>query len=181
MMKTTWKVILTVILLAAFVDGYAMPLCAPPLDADCIYPQWGEFDPSGLSSDSLSSKSVGNGAMAQDKGMAIHMTTAAYTPPSRKSAVAPKVIVDDGKKFEPQTKALVAAIERASFDKEGKFVKGGEAISAAATKVQQVSAGYQLNLYLKARSTLKPDAAAAIGRKVTAINEVLGSSKAPAK
>ncbi len=171
-MKTKLGAMFALIAMFAFGQSIAEPLCSPPLYTNCVTPQWGEADPAGL--DSLATPKSGALASIEPRPTkpAIHM--AAYTPPVRGKLTTPKVIVDDGQKFAPETNALIAAILRASFDQDGNLEKGGEEIAAAAEKLQRVSPGHQLNLYVKSRATLKPDVAARVGKKVEAINGLLG-------
>jgi hypothetical protein len=179
-MKKIFYLLFTVTAVLVGSDAFAGPLCTPPLYKQCVLPQWGELDPSGLDSNNANATGAGTTAAADTRTKMtsmgrVRMMTAAYGAPKHGKSVAPKVIVDDGKKFEPETTALIKAITRASFDKNGEVGEGKEAIVAAAEKLQRVSAGYQLNLYLKATRKLRPDDVVALGKKVGSVNDLLGA------
>ena len=87
--------------------------------------------------------------------------------------VAPKIVVDDGKKYARETKSLVSALKAARFDAEGKLVSGADRITAALGRVNEVSPNHQLVLYLKSSPKLQGRDRKLLAAKVQQLNEIL--------
>jgi len=145
-------------------------LCSPPQDPDCVVPQWGSIHPDdpdsgslvGPSSPTAASRSVDRPALVR-----IALST------GKTASVAPKIVIDDGKKYARETKSLVAALKAARFDAEGKLISGAERITTALERVNKVSSNHMLTLYLKASTKLSDADRSVLDRKVADLNVVL--------
>ena len=145
-------------------------LCSPPQTPSCVYPQWGAIQPDGT--DGLTTPST---SIAANKAMHPTLVRVALSIDPAK-AVAPKIVVDDGKKYSKETKSLVAAIKTATFDADGKLVSGADEIKAALDRVNAVSRNHQLVLYLKTSPKLADGDRSVLARKVDELNVLLDSS-----
>ena len=143
-------------------------LCSPPQDPDCVAPQWGSIHPD--DTDSLvgpSSPTVASQGVDRPTLVRVALST------GKSASVAPKIVIDDGKKFARETNSLVAALKAARFDYEGKLISGAERITAALERVNKVSTNHMLTLYLKASPKLSDPKRAVLERKVADLNVLL--------
>jgi hypothetical protein len=143
-----------------------LTLCTPDLP-DCVQPNWGMTEP-----DSTDALTTGNGRLAAASGriavkpMPVALKAAAT--PSVKAVTAPTNYLPK------ETAALVAAIKRARFAKDGTIVTGQQQIAAAANAIaSKAGKVYVLTLYVKTAAHVKPDTANALAKRVEAVNGAL--------
>ncbi len=151
-----------------------VPLCAAPLDPDCVDPRWGQVDPDTLDSASGGAATAHAATVAAPASIRMLATSADATG-SAHTHSSIKAVVDASKKFGQQTSALVTAIKRVRFDREGNVVKGADELAAAAAAARDAAKGYELTLYIKTPGKLKPNSSADLTKKVRALNGTLTS------
>lgn len=161
--------------------GDPVPLCPEGSPPDCVVPNWGQIEPGATDGASLS---TANPSLAATPGspkprMAVQMMpTAAPEAAMAPSAAAPiKSVVSPQNLFPKETAALITALKRARFNADGTIKSGEAAIRrAAAAAAQRAGNKYTLRLYIKVPQSLKPEQGAQLGKKVDALNAVLGGA-----
>jgi hypothetical protein len=147
----------------------ALPLCLPPLVADCIMPQWGMVEPEGLDASRAAPSVAASSNVMRMLPVAAHDDRMR----ARSSSNAARMLIDDGRDYRDPTRKLISAIRRASFDREGRLVSGDRAIAAAAAALYPVSRNHQLNLYVKTPTQFSKPRNEVLLRKVAAVNKIL--------
>lgn len=184
MIKKIFLAIASFMLVFVCCSAEARTLCDPPLQTDCIMPQWGQVDPDSdaLNSDGLPKLSENSSAPASAPTLqrgtpngGAHIRLAQLSTRT-KTLHAPELLIGSGKRFEHETQALVRAIEHASFDAAGNLKSGGRTIGAAAEALRGPSKNNQLNLYIKTPSKLRASEREMLLTKVRAVNEVIEKS-----
>ena len=157
--------------LIASASASAGGLCTHPLPPECINPVWGVIDPDGLTA---SSENSGSASTIASGGTVRLMPVAMEAQSSRgpKRAIGPLLFVDDGLRFPRETRALIASIQRATFDRKGNLVAGGERIAEAVEAVRRVASDHVLSLYVRRPRVIGDTDAAVLARKLDAINEI---------
>jgi hypothetical protein len=161
----------------------SQPLCAPSLPG-CVISNWGQVEP-----DSIDSAAVGTNARIASiptGRIAMQVQPTAASTRARASAAGSgptvKTVVSPTNLFPRETQALVAAIQRARFHRDGSIAKGGDAIAAAAAELaRKADAKYTLTLYVKTPKGIRPDESSVLFKKVDAVNAAIGGSSAPGR
>ena len=170
-------VLLLLVSLASFAGtGDPVPLCPAGAPPDCVDPNWGLIEPGAMdASIPATGPSLAAATTASKPRMAVQMMPAAATT---QGAVAPlKSVVSPQNLFPKETAALLSALKRARFNSDGTIKTGEPAIRrAVAAAAQRAGNKYTLTLYIKVPQTLKPDMGTLLGKKVDALNAVLGDS-----
>lgn len=172
------RLVLVILLLlssASFAGtGDPVLLCPEGSPPDCVVPNWGMVEP-GVSDDA--SLARGTPASPQPR-MAVRMMPAAAPAAMAPNAASPiKSVVSPQKLFPKETEALVAALKRARFGADGSIKSGEPAIQRAAAAVAKRAANkYALTLYIKVPQGLNPEQGTLLGKKVDALNGVLGGA-----
>jgi hypothetical protein len=155
-------------------QAISIPLCTPD-SPDCVIANWGQTEPDGLDANAITK---GGASLASANGhisirpMPVAMTADAM----KKSAPAVKAVTSPENFAAKETSALIAAIKRARFAKDGTIVSGDKQIATAAEAVtKKAGKGYTLTLYVKSPPTLKPDAADSLAKRVGTVNGILGN------
>ena len=177
----------TVFLTASLFIGFsasAVTICENPLPPNCVIPQWGSIDPD---SEKLVADAKATSAEARSVEVApaadasnrseprAHIQLAQMRKPT-KSLNSPKILIDDVRRFDRQTKVLVVAIERATFDRKGNLRTGEENIEKAVEALRDASKDHQLNLYIKVPVKLRDRESGILKAKVRALNEVIAKA-----
>ncbi|MGI9025374.1 MAG: hypothetical protein ACR2GP_07300 [Burkholderiaceae bacterium] len=181
MIKKIWLTVASCLLMCFSCSAGARVLCDPPLQADCIMPQWGqiESDSEALNSDGQPTPTENRSATTNASSLARSpITSAAHIrlaqmSTSMKTPHPPELFIGSGKRFEGETRTLVRAIERATFDASGNLKSGQRMISAAAEALRVPSKNNQLNLYIKTPTTLSGKGREVLMTKVHSINEII--------
>ncbi len=92
--------------------------------------------------------------------------------PGKSSGVA-RLVIDDGREFARDTRALVRAIEAARFDRDGRLVEGADRIAQSNRRLVEATKGrYRLTLYVRAAKARQTDLKL-LSVKVDSVNDVL--------
>lgn len=158
----------------------AVTLCVSPLPPDCISPQWGAVGPDSddPSADSRTIPAENDLAAARpaveasSAGSGAHIRLAQMRKPTSDSH-APKLLINDLRRFDRETQVLVRAVERATFDRAGTLKTGEAQIERAVQALREPSKDHQLNLYIKTPRKLADRESAILVAKVRAINNVI--------
>ena len=180
MIKKLLRVIVVFVAALTCCSVRAEMLCVPPLQPDCIMPQWGQISPDSdaLISDRQTGQQANNPAtsvLAIDSNRpsgGAHIQLAQMRKPMDVPH-APKLLINDARKFDRETQALVRAIERATFTRAGKLKTGEEQIERAVQALREASKDQQLNLYIKTPRKLADRENEILMAKVHAVNEVI--------
>jgi hypothetical protein len=175
MTKKIFHAIAFLIFAFAFGLANAQMLCSPPLPPDCIDPQWGQIEPDSALASTAPNDGSASDASTVDRAASAagpHIRLAQMNTAARALNV-PKLFIEDAKRFERETRALVRAIEHATFTQAGKLKSGEEAIAKAAEALRGPSKKNQLNLYVKIPSKLASRDQKALIAKVDAVNSVI--------
>ena len=181
MRKILQAVLFVTVSLFACLQAQASPICSPPLPRDCIVPQWGVIGPDGeIALDGsrlppLASASGATRGVVRLMPVAMEAETSRSRGPRGKS---PKFIllVDDGRKYAREVEALVNALKKASFDRTGRLVEGGERIARAAEVIRKIAPDHVLSLYFRTLRPLKDSDSEVLDNKLQSIAEVLRES-----
>jgi hypothetical protein len=175
-LTTLLATVLVVFGLTGAVDSRADPTSVPLCTADspdCVIGNWGQTEPDGLDANAVT-KGAASLTSAQGRISIRPMPVAATADPMKKAAPSVKAVTSPVNFAPKETAALIAAIKRARFTKDGAFVSGDKQIaSAAEAAAKKAGKTYTLTLYVKAPPTLKPDAAQSLTERVKAVNGVL--------
>jgi hypothetical protein len=156
-------------------QGVSIPFCTPDAP-DCVIANWGQTEPE-LTGDSNAMAAARSPLASANARISIRPMPVAMTADAMKKSTPAVKAVTSPVNFAPkETAALVAAIKRARFAKDGTIVSGDKQIAAAAEAVtKKAGKGYTLTLYVKSPPTLKPDAADALAKRVGVVNGILGN------
>lgn len=154
--------------------GDAQPLCPDGLPS-CVVSNWGAIEPDGVDTQGVGAIAPHNVDARRDRiAMAIKPVPVADGRPAA-DASSVKALVSPQALFPKETAALVSAIDRARFHRDGTVASGGDRIAAAAAAVaRQAGNRYVLTLYIKVPQRLGPDATGALNKKVASVNDLLG-------
>lgn len=165
----------------------SVPLCAPPLNSDCVAPNWGQILPDGTDdSASNAMQPLIARSLSTEARMTVQLLSvaAAASTNASKAGVPIKAVVGGAELFKRETDALTAAIKKARFDRAGRFVAGEARVAQAAARARKAAAGYALTLYVKAPSKFNSDQRSMLTGRIVSINRVLaatGSKSEPGK
>ncbi len=148
--------------------GGTQPLCATGMPG-CVSTNWGVIEPD--SADAAANAMTRSAAASTRPGpISVALHPAATGEPTVKTTVSPSNL------FTAETQKLVAALQRARFNRDGSIAKGEAEIAAAAADLVQKAAGkYMLTIYLKVPPHIAADERSSLGRKVQAVNAILAS------
>lgn len=169
-------VLLTASLFICF-SAHAITICESPLPPSCISPHWGSISPDSddpiADAGAISAEARSATAAATSTPAArAHIQLAQLRKPTR-SSHTPKLLIDDVRRFDRQTRVLVLAIERATFDRKGNLKTGEENIERAVGTLREASKDHQLNLYIKVPVKLRDRESEILRAKVHSVNEVI--------